>query len=275
MKRILLSIIFLFACFYYINAQQISENFETVVVNEAVTLPGWINSAQVGTRTWLGKEYSANKYAQGTSYNSGEANTFYLITPKLNVAGNSETFSFDINVGYWTHNALTVLISTDFDGTEGGISTATWTDITSNFTIPETPTSGYGTIATAGTMDISSYTGTPYIAFVYTGDGNTNLTTTIQVDNVVITGIPYVGITNLSHNLTISPNPANSFLNITSGTTINEISVSNMIGQKVMTINNVNSKNYVLDIKTTISGVYIINIKNSDGSMSLTKFVKE
>gem|GEM_PF-3370515 len=273
MKRGLLLILITIFLSNFTNAQQVNENFETVVVENDISISGWLNHNQTGTRKWIGKEYSSNHYAQMSSYNSGEENVAYLITPELNITGASETFSFNVNIGYWKHVALTVLISTNFDGTAGGITTATWTDITSNFTIPQTPTSGYGTFATAGSMDISSYTGDAYIAFKYTGNANNNQTTTIQVDNVVVTGT--AGIYNLSHNLHITPNPVNSVLNINSVSNINQISVSNIIGQNVMNVNNINSNNYSLNVNSLKNGIYMIAVKNSDGTYSLTKFIKE
>ncbi len=168
------------------------EDFETTAGDGSTSietdLTNWSNLTETGTREWYSATYSANKYAQMSSFGSGEANTTWLVTPSIDLTGYiSQEFTFDVNIGYWTHDGLTVHISTDFDGTIAG---STWDDVTSNFTIPQTPTGGYGTFASAGTMDISSYSGTIHIAFKYTGDANASETTTYQVDDVSVQGTP-------------------------------------------------------------------------------------
>ncbi len=168
-----------------------NEDFETVTANSDLSLLGWTNAnVEVGgVPVWLGKEYSANKYAQAASYGSTStgADQIWMITPPINMdATTNEEFSFDINVGYWTHAGLSVKISTDYDQTIAGIATATWTDVTANFTIPVIPTGGYGTFETAGTMDVSAYNGTMSIAFVYDGNKTDGETTTYQIDNVLV-----------------------------------------------------------------------------------------
>ncbi|MCF6365150.1 MAG: choice-of-anchor J domain-containing protein [Bacteroidales bacterium] len=269
-KRLLLIVIIAFA-FSGANAQILSEDFESTAGDGTdIVLTGWTNSAEVGTRAWQTKSYS-NLYAQLSSYGSGEVNQGWLITPSLTLDGTND-FSFDVNIGYWTHVALTVFISTDFDGSN--IAGATWTDITSNFSIPTTPTVGYGTFATAGTMSLSSYTGTAYIAFVYDGDDTgAGETTTVQIDNILVTGT--VSVSEINSNLSIYPNPATSVLNINSDSNIKNIAISNVIGQRVMNVNDINANNYNLNVRNLTNGVYLINIENIDGTSSIAKFVKK
>lgn len=146
---------------------------------------GWNQEIEAGTRGWKAKEYSANQYAQYSAYKSEEdANIAYLITPDITLSAPKNLLSFDINVAYWTHDGLEILISEDFNGSNFG--SATWTDVTSNFSIPQEPTNGYGTFTTAGTMDISDFSGTINIAFKYTGSGNNGQTTTYQIDNILV-----------------------------------------------------------------------------------------
>ncbi len=167
------------------------QDFESVTENADINLAGWTNAnvEAGGVPKWIGKYYDPNKYAQMTSHNSTSsgADQVWLITPGLNMdATANEEFSFDVNVGYWKHAGLSVKISTDYDQTIAGIATATWTDVTANFTIPVIPTNGYGTFATAGTMDVSAYNGTMSIAFVYDGNKTDGETTTYQIDNVLV-----------------------------------------------------------------------------------------
>lgn len=127
------------------------------------------------------------------------ADQAWLITPGINMDNTvAEVLSFDVNVGYWTHDGLSVKISTDYDQTVEGIATASWTDVTADFTIPSTPTDDYGTFVSAGTLDVSAYNGTMYIAFVYDGNADASETTTYQIDNVSVTAADGPDISNVS-----------------------------------------------------------------------------
>ncbi len=166
----------------------INENFESAgTAGDAWDQNGWLNANMQGERYWKLASYSNNKYAQANAYNANSTDLeMWLVSPGINCDVN-KTLSFETKVGYWKHDPLTVYISTDFDGDPSNLSTATWTDITSNFTIPNEPASGYGSSYTpSGNFDMSSYTGqTVYILFKYTGNNSTN-TTTMQIDNVVV-----------------------------------------------------------------------------------------
>lgn len=169
-----------------------SENWETYTASTPIgTEGGWINKDVTGTKKWQCRFYNNNKYAQFSSNNSTELNEVWLIKQFALDNSNTQILSFMVNVGYWNANCLTVQISTDFTGNENDIATATWTDLTSNFTIPTNPTSGYGVLTNAGNADISAYKGqNVYVGFKYTGDGTvgstTPKTTTIQIDDVKI-----------------------------------------------------------------------------------------
>ncbi len=163
------------------------EDFESVSDDVDLVLNEWVNYNEAGSRVWRGKVYNSNGSAGVTSYGSGEENIIWLITPDiLFVNTTSETLAFDVKIGYWKHAGLSIYISDDFDGTDVG--SATWTDVTSNFTIPEEPTGSYGTFVAAGTMDISAYSNTINVAFKYLGDGNNDQTTSYMVDNVKVEG---------------------------------------------------------------------------------------
>ncbi|MGD9976531.1 MAG: choice-of-anchor J domain-containing protein [Bacteroidales bacterium] len=154
---------------------------------------GWVQIDTAGTKgIYYCRLYSSNKYAQITSNATNEKNDAFLITPQIDLSSaTAPKFSFNINVGYWNADCLTVLISSNFDGDVNHIAQATWVDLTSNFTLPQTPTSGYGTLASAGEANLSAYAGSKvYIVFKYTGDSRTTtspkITTTYQIDNVKV-----------------------------------------------------------------------------------------
>lgn len=164
-----------------------TENFNQYNNHDTIKLDGWTNYTNMGNRLWEAREYNENKYAQISSYSSEEQNDAYLITPSISLSSGNNFLSFDVNVGYWTHAGLEVFISTNFNGSN--FNTATWINVTSNFTIPTEPTSGYGTFVPAGEYNLSDFGGTINVAFRYSGDGNNGLTTTFQLDNITVKSI--------------------------------------------------------------------------------------
>ncbi|MDD2550470.1 MAG: choice-of-anchor J domain-containing protein [Bacteroidales bacterium] len=174
--------------------EYLAEDFESQTAYENINIEGWTNKDIDGELTWQAREYSSNLYAQVSSYNSETVNTAYLITSEIDLSSaDAPEFTFDIKVGYWNETCLTVWISEDFDGTEGGITAATWVDLTSNFTLPE-PASGYSDMESAGVADLTDYSGKQvYIAFRYEGDDSPGAdpqkTTTYQVDNVKVSEV--------------------------------------------------------------------------------------
>lgn len=141
---------------------------------------------------YYGRIFSGNKYAQVSSNNTNEKNDVFLISKEIDLTqAIAPEFSFDINVGYWNATCLQVFVSENYSGNVANIGTATWTEITSNFTLPVTPTTTFGTFAPAGVADFTAYVGKKvYIAFKYSGDSRTatspKITTTYQIDNVKV-----------------------------------------------------------------------------------------
>ncbi len=166
----------------------INEDMETVDTDfgNTFTLECWQNVATVGDELWEGREFSSNVYAQISGFNSTSATIeTYLITPAFDLS-TANTLNFDTKIGYCVHDGLTVAISTDYDGTD--VAGATWTTLTA--TIASSSNSscngGYGdNFINSGDVDLSGFSGTGYIAFIYSGN-NSSETTTYQVDNVVI-----------------------------------------------------------------------------------------
>jgi hypothetical protein len=83
------------------------------------------------------------------------------------------------------HDPMEVLYSNDFDGTEAGVLTATWTSMP--FTKSYIVDSGnWFTFVNSGEIDLSAVTGNAYIAFKYTGSDTANQNMTIDIDDVKI-----------------------------------------------------------------------------------------
>lgn len=158
----------------------INQNFNNVPDNAALNLPGWSNIAQVGSRVWLGRIFSGNGYVQATSFNSQDpVNVMWLITPEITIDQPKE-LEFQSAVNFWVHDAVEVLVSTNYTG--NNLTTANWTPLTARLAGQgDTPQEFYS----SGAIDLSAFTGKMHIAFKYTGN-NSNSTTTFRVDNVVV-----------------------------------------------------------------------------------------
>ncbi len=161
--------------------ESLDEDFETVGDGQDVSLSGWSNVATAGTRVWRGNEFSGNTYAQATAFNDTEPSMeTWLISPVVKMNGENE-LSFRSATAFYTHDGLTVLISTDYDDNP---TTATWTEL--NPTLAGSAQGNYDWVE-SGTIDLSSYdTEEIVIGFRYVGAGSGN-TCTFIVDDVVIT----------------------------------------------------------------------------------------
>ena len=166
------------------HAEKLMESFGRVVKNEPIDLTGWTNFTEAGSRPWFGGFYgnAANHYAEMNAYRSGEAlNISWLVSPAIQV-DNGTILNFDTAKAYWKHNALSVWISTDFNGVD--VPGATWQPLNARLATNTDPNHAW---INSGDIDLSAYAGQKvYIAFKYVGGDNPNSTSTYRVDNVVI-----------------------------------------------------------------------------------------
>ena len=165
------------------------ENFEGISntgYDVWVSLDGWENiSESNGTEKWEAREYSNNKYAQISAYNTAETTmTVWLITSEINLDNSTgEVLTFQTKDGYNNGDGLEVFITSNFNGS---ISSATWTKLDAD--LASGSSTGYASSFTdSGDIDLSSYNGKIRIAFKYSG-GDPSLTTTYQVDEIKILG---------------------------------------------------------------------------------------
>lgn len=157
----------------------LNETFSNVVNNTDLNLPGWSNIAEIGSRVWRGQVFSGNGYAQATSFNSPDpVNVMWLITPPITL-DQAKTLSFETAMNFWRHDALEVLVSSNFSG---NVASANWTKLNARLATESDPVN---TFIPSGDIDLSGFSGTIHIAFKYSGD-NTNNTSTYRVDNVVV-----------------------------------------------------------------------------------------
>ncbi len=157
-------------------------DFEDGTAYENIDLDGW-TQYNLGTSTdmtWIYKSYSGNTYAYGTAYNGENSGGYdiWLVSPGLDL----EDVIVDTNLKFETAQAyangseLKVYIMDSADP-----STATVKDeITANITLATSEDNNYEFIS-SGAIDLSSYSGTVYVAFEYVADAGE--TTSFCIDN--------------------------------------------------------------------------------------------
>ncbi|SHG87879.1 DUF5689 domain-containing protein [Winogradskyella jejuensis] len=165
-------------------------DFQEATDNTDFNTPGWINFIEAGSRPWREDVFSGNGTARFSAFSSGDSsNIGWLITPSIDMdAQSGEVLSFDMQHAFPDsgHDPVEVLWSNDFDGTEAGVTSATWTSLPFTKSYIVDPGNWF-TFVNSGPLDLSSVTGTAYIAFRYTGSDTANQNMTIDLDNVKIT----------------------------------------------------------------------------------------
>ena len=148
----------------------------------------WTNYIEEGSRDWIARTTTdtgnpGSRIAQISAYNSGDASTVsWLITPAIDLdAQEFEFFDFESSNSYSDSSELELLISTDWDGSDAGVSSATWTALPATIVPDDTY---YKDWVYSGLVDLSPYSGNAYIAFKYTANsGNTG---TYEIDNIKV-----------------------------------------------------------------------------------------
>lgn len=160
------------------------EDFNEVVNNSDVDLPGWKVISVEGDRNWQGKVYTSGDitetYVQATAHNGTAANyEYWLVTPPLNLdAADSKNFSFSSSKAYWTAtSSLKVYVLKCVDGV------TTRTEITTANIAKESDTDH--AFVPSGNIDLSSFSGTVYIGFQYIALGGAGNSTTFKIDDVM------------------------------------------------------------------------------------------
>lgn len=164
----------------------LNQDFSTTVKLAELSLTGWKNYNEAGSKKWRGNEYSNDKYAEMTSYLSGESsNIAWLITPAISLPTQGiNALSFKCEWHHWVEGTkLEVFISTNYDG--NNVTGATWTKL--NARLPLYADGQYIWV-NSGAIDLSAYSGqNANIAFKYTGSGT--LSTGYNIDNVSILNV--------------------------------------------------------------------------------------
>ncbi|MCF6131363.1 DUF5689 domain-containing protein [Flavobacterium wongokense] len=168
----------------------LNEPFTSYLTTNQTNFPKYVNDPVIGSRLWQLKTFSGNKYIEMTSFNgSGNpgvpAKTLFLV-PVDFTAANTFTFKKEIRFNSGAE-ALKVYYITAANYTLGSpINLSNLVDITSSFNITypavgasENSFTSPGTFTIPGTL-----TGNGYFVFEYIG--SETITTTVQIDDIVI-----------------------------------------------------------------------------------------
>jgi len=266
MKKGLLLIAAIIFIAFNSNAQLATETFDSGLPTGWQTVTPTFASFNTN---WHGSDHEGSFFMRASSYSGGNhATEQWLVSSSFSTVGyTSLSLTFDNDKANYPGNDLQVFVSSNFAGDSASFSSATWVEVTGlNLS------SGDYTVVTS-TSDISSVVGNDnvYVAFKYTSTDSEGAVW--DVDNVQVTGV--ASVNNIKTSTKLFPNPASSILNIKSEVNISNITVSNVIGQRVLTVNSINSNNYKLNVENLNNGVYLININNVDGTSGVAKFVKK
>ncbi|MEK7254985.1 MAG: DUF5689 domain-containing protein [Bacteroidota bacterium] len=165
-----------------VEVNTLNETFSSGAHNTDIDLNGWVNLPVVGSRLWRFREFQGNIYAQATAFqDSGNPQMeSWLVTPAIK-NDVDKLLSFESAQAYWTHDALSVWISTDF---ECDPATATWQPI--SCPLAKASDANFDWVE-SGEIDLSAVTGSRFfIGFKYVGSGPGGQTGNAIIDNLVI-----------------------------------------------------------------------------------------
>ena len=165
--------------------------FETQATNSPISGNGWTNYQQEGSETWEayssgGQNASLGISARVGSFQSGDDATIaWLITPMLDLQANTgETLQFMTSNSFSDGSTLDLLFSSDWDGTEAAIATATWDVLPAGVIVDDGDF--FGDWIDSGIVDLSCIESNGYVAFRYSGSGDADFDGTFELDEIQI-----------------------------------------------------------------------------------------
>jgi hypothetical protein len=152
-----------------------------------IKIPNWTNFIEAGSKKWrsYSDANSLSRAANISSYRSGDESTIsWLITEGVNLDATLEEYlSFETSTSFADGSTLEVLISDNWNGEEATITTANWVSLPAKIA---SNNDDYNSFKNSTYINLSSYSGTVYIAFKYTGNGNDIFDGTYELDNINI-----------------------------------------------------------------------------------------
>lgn len=186
----------------------IDEKFDGQTANTtspyvAISVPGWQNIAETGSRTFDARIFSSDKYAYLSAFGAGGPVKTWLVTKAINRTTATTTLTFATKQDFYLSTypggtpvpaGLKILTSTNYTGT-GNPWAASWTDITSQAALSPGTTSGtsaYPSSYTPSGNIILNGSGNIYVAFVYEGDDpagtGSDKTSAWEIDTIRVIG---------------------------------------------------------------------------------------
>ncbi len=167
---------------------QATTDSEPDVINsedfESASLGNWTAYSVTGDQVWYAASYAGNYYAYANGYSGGALdNEDWLISPALDFDSyTDETLDFisASSEGY-SGDDLYVMISNTYDGTSDPTGFA-WTDLSSQCSF----SAGGWAWTNSGTIDLSAFSGTVYVAFKYVS--TTSAAHRWEIDDINILG---------------------------------------------------------------------------------------
>ena len=247
----------------------------------ALTYGGWDTAHIAGPYNWVISPYhptTATTYIElkGNGYKSG-ANIVtdqWYISPYFSTNANTGVeFSFSSKCAKYAGPTMVVMVSTKFKNEV--VIPADWTVLTgANIPSPGTASSPWQ----KSNINLDSYKGDSVcIAFRYTSNTTANGAATYYVDSIQITGNP-LGINEINQAsglVSISPNPSRSNITVSYPSAINKIEIYNMVGDLVLSYENINSTIYNVNIEKLQQGIYFTKIQLKNGISVSKKIVRE
>ena len=173
------------------NTNLFSDDFETQRTNSLITGNGWTNFIEAGTEGWEAYTQSGTNSSQGISARVGSSNSndaisiAWLITPEIDLDINSKvTFQFETSNSFADGSIMQVLFSKDWDGTENGITLATWGILSDAYITQDSDF--FGGWFESGIVDLSCESGSIYLAFKYEGRRSQDFNGIYELDMVSI-----------------------------------------------------------------------------------------
>lgn len=167
------------------------DDFESQSTNALISGNGWTNFIEEGTQGWEAYTQTGTNSSQGISarvgsFGSGDASSVaWLITPQIDLdANNGVTLQFETSNSFSDGSTMEVLFSDDWDGTEDGITTATWGILSDAYVTDDDDF--FGEWFESGIVDLSCASGQIYVAFKYVGSGIADFDGTYELDFVSI-----------------------------------------------------------------------------------------
>jgi Family of unknown function (DUF5689) len=150
------------------------------------TFPKYINDKTAGNKYWDVKEFSSNKYLEMSAFQAGPSNICFFMIPVDFSAANSLKFKKKVRFNAGITLKVSFVKSENF--VNGFLNKFAFTNITSKFNLTY-PAIGASEadFTTSGVYQIpAELTGNGYFIFEYAGTTFPALTTTIQLDDIVI-----------------------------------------------------------------------------------------